>query len=297
MKASDDTGSPIVLEDDPLNFDGNPDWAPDGRPTCQSGTVDVVANTPKVIQLPCADTGPAYERTSLTVDIPGDGQPSRGTLGGLSQGSLGSLITPDAPASITYTPSTGFVGTDTFQVRVRDEVAFGTARATMTVRVALPGVTPPVTTPPKTTPPPGSKPPATTLTTNGLTVSPRTWRRGVGPKSASSTPVGTRIKFRSSGSGRVTLSFQRVLPGRRVAGRCLAPTPARKGGPRCNRFRGAGSLAYSAAAGPNNIRFRGRLSSTRLLGLGRFRVVLRAGETTGKGPAANVSPPFLVVAG
>jgi Tol biopolymer transport system component len=128
MERSDNSSvSPIFLETTSGRFDGNPDWAPDGRPQCQDTTVTTTVNTPVSIPIPCADTGPAYEQTSvraLTLD---------GT--GPTQGSVSTTDPQTLPASITYTPNAGFLGTDSFQMRSFDEVAFGDRDGTITINV------------------------------------------------------------------------------------------------------------------------------------------------------------------
>jgi Tol biopolymer transport system component len=130
MENSDDSSlGPTVLEDDPLNFDGNPDWAPDGRPTCQNATVITIVNTPVTIPLACADNGPAYELTAVTPDIPPDGRPANGSVG---------PVLLDGGPHVVYTPNANFTGTDFLQVRVRDEIAFGLQRASVTVKVVVP---------------------------------------------------------------------------------------------------------------------------------------------------------------
>lgn len=83
-------------------------------------------NTPVTISLPCADTGPEYEQTDLIVDVPTDAEPANGSLGEVQQGN---------PATVAYTPNQGFSGADSFESRVRDELAFGDRRGAITVNV------------------------------------------------------------------------------------------------------------------------------------------------------------------
>ena len=128
MERSDNTSpSPIFLETTAGRFDGNPDWAPDGRPQCQDQTITTTINTPVQIPLVCADTGPAYEQTPVSGVV--DDKPAHGT------------ISPDepqiVPASITYSPDSGFRGTDSFTIDGFDDVAFGDEGAVaVTVRPA-----------------------------------------------------------------------------------------------------------------------------------------------------------------
>jgi Tol biopolymer transport system component len=117
------------LESTPARFDGNPDWAPDGRPVCEDGVATTEFGAPVTITLDCADTGPEYERTPVRVDIPADAQPANGTLGPVDDG---------PPHTVTYTPNPGFSGSDSFQIRPRDDVGFGEGRGTIEVTVAAP---------------------------------------------------------------------------------------------------------------------------------------------------------------
>jgi hypothetical protein len=82
------------------------------------------------IPLACEDTGPEYEQTDLTAFPLSDTGPSNGTLAPTDPQPL--------PASVTYTPNPGFIGTDSFDVRSFDEVAFGDEDGTVTVNVKAP---------------------------------------------------------------------------------------------------------------------------------------------------------------
>jgi Tol biopolymer transport system component len=298
MESSDDTSlSPILIEDDPLNFDGNPDWAPDGRPTCQSATVTATLNAPLTIPLTCIDNGPAYELTAVTPDIPFDGRPANGSVGAVMQ---------DGGAHVVYTPNPNFIGTDSFQVRVRDEIAFGTVRATVTVRVVTPisgGVGSPGAGG-------GGAGGGTTGTGGGtaadtiapmitqVSVSPRSWRRGATLPRFAKAAVGTKIGWRLSEDAGVTLTFESVGSGRRVGRRCLSSTPTRSSLPRCVRLRAAGTLVRnSAKGGQNNLRFSGSLTRSRRLGPGRYRVRLQAQDSAGNRSTIRTSPTFRIVTG
>jgi Tol biopolymer transport system component len=129
MKRADGSTGPVPIDLETANgWDGNPDWAPDGRPQCQDQTITTVINTPVQVPLLCADTGPAYEQTPVNALV--SDEPTRGTA------------SPDdpqiVPASVTYTPNTGFRGTDTFKIQSFDGVAFGEQRGTVTVNVRPP---------------------------------------------------------------------------------------------------------------------------------------------------------------
>ena len=129
MEKADLSGGLIPLESTAMRFDGNPDWAPDGSPACEDSTVETAFDTPVVIPLDCADTGPAYEQTDVRAFVLGNSGPTNGTVPTDVQ-----LL----PASVTYTPNPGFVGSDSFQVQSFDEVAFGDRDGTVTVEVQPP---------------------------------------------------------------------------------------------------------------------------------------------------------------
>jgi Ca2+-binding RTX toxin-like protein len=122
MRNSDGSGIPIDLSNAPGEFDGNPDWAPDGRPVCPDSNVATQPNTPLTFQVTCNDTGPEYEQTEVRETA--DTQPAHGTL---TQGPPGDPF--------TYTPNPGFVGTDSFQVKSIDDFGFGSDRGTVTIDV------------------------------------------------------------------------------------------------------------------------------------------------------------------
>jgi hypothetical protein len=118
-------GFPIPIEETAGRFDGNPDWAPDGRPQCEDQTITTLINQPVQVPLLCEDTGPEYERTQVTAIR--DNAPTNGTL------------SPDdaqqLPASITYTPNQGFTGTDTFDIQSFDVFGFGDRNGAVTINV------------------------------------------------------------------------------------------------------------------------------------------------------------------
>jgi Tol biopolymer transport system component len=125
MERADNTSPiPIDLAQDPgaNDFDGNPDWAPDGRPLCPDTTATTTVNTPVNVNVECTDTGPAYEQTTVREFI--ESQPANGTA---AQNLAGDPV--------TYTPNQGFTGTDSFQISSFDELGFGTDEGTVTVTV------------------------------------------------------------------------------------------------------------------------------------------------------------------
>jgi Ca2+-binding RTX toxin-like protein len=125
MELADNT-SPFQVElaqDEGANdFDGNPDWAPDGPPVCPDSSVATKVNLPVTFQVECTDTGPAYEQSEVR-EFSGT-NPTNGTL-----------TQEFAGDPFTYTPNQGFIGTDSFEVRSFDELGFGTEPGTVTINV------------------------------------------------------------------------------------------------------------------------------------------------------------------
>jgi Tol biopolymer transport system component len=119
---------PIELAQDANSnrFDGNPEWAPDGRPQCADETIETERDKPITFTIECTDTGPAYERTNVS-ESPNT-QPTNGTL---EQDLAGDPF--------TYTPNQGFTGTDSFEVQSFDDFGFGDRDGVITINVKAPG--------------------------------------------------------------------------------------------------------------------------------------------------------------
>jgi hypothetical protein len=86
----------------------------------------------------------------------------------------------------------------------------------------------------------------------------------------------TRIGFRLSEPAKVSVVFDRKVPGRRVRGRCSKPRGGAR--PNCTRYlRARTKLSFQGKTGANSIGFRGRG-----LAPGRYRLTLVAKDSTGK---------------
>jgi len=121
------------------------------------------------------------------------------------------------------------------------------------------------------------------LTLSGLAVTPQRFRLGSAlPKIAAN---GTRIRFTLSAPARVRLQFFRKQPGRRVGKACKRPTRANRKNKRCTRLVKKGTLSFDAVAGARTVRFSGRLTKKRSLPPGRYKLVARATDATGKSTA------------
>jgi Tol biopolymer transport system component len=123
MTSSDGMGLPIDLTNASGSFEGNPDWAPDGRPTCPDASAATFRDKPVTITINCKDTGPAYERSNVREYAKTN--PSHGTLKQQFAGD-----------PFVYTPNPGFVGKDSFTVNSFDDFGFGTDTGTVRITVS-----------------------------------------------------------------------------------------------------------------------------------------------------------------
>jgi hypothetical protein len=96
---------------------------------------------------------------------------------------------------------------------------------------------------------------------------------------------GGHLRFTLSEAARVTITISQERTGRRVDGRCRAPSRRTRGARRCTRQVLVGRVRRDARAGANAVRFSGRVVPHRLRP-GRFRVVAVARDAAG-----NVSRP------
>jgi Tol biopolymer transport system component len=250
MKNADGSGLPApVVNDVPARFDGNPDWFPNRAPSCQATSVTVNSTSSVSIPLSCSDPPPESSLTSKSIVT----APAHGTLGAVQSGQ---------PAHVTYTPSSTFSGTDSFTFRGSDGTS-NSAAATVSIVV-------------KDTRP---------ATISSVSVSPSRWRLGsLLPGFFSRrrlAPVGTNISFRLDESATVRLTFALKATGRRVNRVCKAPTRSRRKKPRCTRYLTKGSITSFRAAGRTRVRFQGRLSRSRRLGRGSYRVTISAVDAAG----------------
>jgi DNA-binding beta-propeller fold protein YncE len=146
----------------------------------------------------------------------------------------------------------------------------------------------------------GTPPPTMTTATlklSNMGQSHRRWREGSGlPHIASARPpVGTTFAFALNESARVQFVFKQWLPGRRVNGRCVAPTAKNGNKPKCSRLVTRGTLSFSVGAGSHKLRFQGRLAKHMTLPPGRYTLAITATNATGQRGTAELT--FTIVAG
>jgi hypothetical protein len=132
----------------------------------------------------------------------------------------------------------------------------------------------------------------------GVEQSHRRWREGKSlPQIAAARrpPVGTTFRFTLNEAARMQFVFEQRLPGRKVKGRCVAPTSKNRAKPSCARLVRRGTLSFTAKAGGNKLRFQGRLSKHKKLPIGRYELVIRATTTAGQVVRATLT--FTIVSG
>jgi hypothetical protein len=132
---------------------------------------------------------------------------------------------------------------------------------------------PPAPQPPATDPPPALS--ALSLTNRSFAPT------GVRRKTRKRVPRGTTFRFTLSESAKVRIAFERRRSGRRVGGKCLAPTRARRNRRVCTRYVAVGSISPSGVPGRNSVKFSGRLKG-RPLAVGSYRATLTATDAAGQ---------------
>ncbi len=236
-------------------------------PVCQPVAVTTHAGAAVPVTLRCAD--PAGVTVTYNTAI----SPSHGTLSGLDT----------AGGKVTYTPESGFSGADTFTYLATS--INGTATpATATITVTPPG------TPGGVGGPPAAK--VRPVITNARMTN-RRFRiaRGATAVIARRVPLGSAFVFRFSTAARLRIALSRLLPGRRVGRRCVAPTRAlaRAGAKSCTRFLASGTLTRRLEpAGADSVAFTGRVG-TRALATGAYQASLQATNSVGSSKPATLA--------
>jgi hypothetical protein len=125
----------------------------------------------------------------------------------------------------------------------------------------------------------------------GVGQSAKRWREGnklaQTSRKSKRPPIGTTFRFALNEPAQMRLSFTRRSAGRRVGGKCVAPTKRNRGKRRCGRALHAGALTFQGHQGAGRLRFQGRLSRTRRLKPGRYRLVITATNSDGLHSAAK----------
>ena len=124
-----------------------------------------------------------------------------------------------------------------------------------------------------------------------LTQSHRVWREGSALASFAvarrRAPVGTSFSIVLDQPAAVTLTFTQQVAGRRLHGRCVAPTKRNRRKPSCRRTLKRGVLSVHAHKGVNTVSFQGRIARSRRLPLGAYALTAAASNAAGRRPAAS----------
>jgi uncharacterized repeat protein (TIGR01451 family) len=128
-----------------------------------------------------------------------------------------------------------------------------------------------------------------------LRESARTWREGDAPavtsaagRHAPKPPVGTTFSFMLAKPATVTFKFTMPAAGRRVRGRCVAPSRHNGRGRRCTRTVIAGTLTFAAREGLNSVHFDGVVSRRLKLRPGSYTLIATATAAGGRSRPATV---------
>lgn len=118
-----------------------------------------------------------------------------------------------------------------------------------------------------------------------LALKPATFRAATsGPSAvaAARAPIGTLVTVKLSAAATLTFRVERAKTGRKVGGRCVAPTAGNRRAKRCTRWVTLTSrFTADGEAGTNRLRFSGRLGGLRLAP-GSYRLAVTAKDARGR---------------
>ena len=216
-------------------------------PACQGASAAAVPGSPVTVSLHCSDT---------------DGDPvTRSIVSGPAHGTLSAIN--NATGTVSYTPSVGFSGADTFTFAATDGINQGPS-ATATIAV-------------------------TPATLSGLHVSPSklslsgrklkgrcvktTGKNSRGPRCR--LPIKLRVSYTLNGGAAVTITLSLKAPGERVGHRCVKPTKHNGKHPRCTRLVSVrGTLTQTGKNGANKFTFDGKIGGHKL-GPGTYELIAK----------------------
>ncbi len=104
-----------------------------------------------------------------------------------------------------------------------------------------------------------------------------------------STPVGTTFSLSLNEPATVSFSFTRRVAGRKVRGKCAAQTSKNRHRAGCERMATAGVLSFSAHTGTNKVAFDGRISHSKRLKPGHYKLIIRATNAAGASNAKQLT--------
>ena len=111
-----------------------------------------------------------------------------------------------------------------------------------------------------------------------------TWSEGnkLATFSRKKTRIGTTFSFILNEQARVSFAFTQQVGGRKVKGKCVAQTKKNRHNPSCKRTVTRGTLSFTGHIGRNMVSFQGRISASKKLPLGRYKLVIIATNAAGQ---------------
>jgi hypothetical protein len=112
-----------------------------------------------------------------------------------------------------------------------------------------------------------------------------TWREGHALATFSRThkaALGTMFSFTLNEQASVSFAFTQQVGGRKVKGKCVAQTKKDDKKPSCKRTVTQGTLSLTGHSGTDKVFFQGRISASKKLPLGRYRLVITATNSAGQ---------------
>lgn len=135
---------------------------------------------------------------------------------------------------------------------------------------------------------PGPAPDTQAPVISALKVLPKAFRPA-GTTKATRAKDGGRLTWTLSEAGATTITVERLLPGRRKGGACVAPPKSgRATGAKCTRALAHATLRIAGAAGPNTLRLTGR-KGAKAYPVGKYRARMVTRDAAG-----NASAPAMV---
>jgi hypothetical protein len=239
-------------------------------------TVPVRSTATTVACVPASPlVGQATRCTATVSDIaPGAASTPTGLVSFTSDSSgsfsgSGSCTLAAGSCQVTYAPTAVGSGTHGITASYRGDAAHAPSGGSTNENVSSP--TPPT--------------PPTPLIVADATESHARWREDNRLASFArkhAAPVGTTFSFTLNEQARVGFIFTQTGAGRKVKGKCVAPTTGNRRKHACKRTMTAGAIVFTGHPGLNKVSFRGRLSPSKKLRPGGYTLTISAGNSAGQ---------------
>ncbi len=243
------------------HFDGNADWATNFSPKCESKNATTGANQFTTIRIGCTDPDHGFGAEPPAPErIESDG------IEIVAQPQHGTIGSINDNETVVYTPNKDFTGTDSFSYTGSDGTSDAVpAKISITVTKPNGGG--------------GGGGDRTAPKISAVKVSAKRWLLGSKLATFSKSPIGTTVSFKLSEAARATLTFQRqkVKKGKKS-------------------FVAAGKISFGAKSGNNKTKFQGRLTKSKALTPGTYRILVGAKDAAGNNAQPKASPTFTILA-